>query len=207
MNRHHFVSSLRKVLPSHLRARFDIRRVRRIVWTSRRAQTLVAATISLVVGITVARGLAVADTAADSWTGEVAAFAVKDRIESGDEITVDDLVEVRLPPALVPVDTVTELAPRMRARIPLTARTLLVATMVDDQVTYPDDWRVVAFAPGAATLPVSPGDGVDIVAGTDVLVEGAVVASVSPLTIAVPGNRAPTVAAAVRLGDVSLVGR
>ncbi len=135
------------------------------------------------------------------------AFAVRDHIESGDEITLDNLVEVRLPPALTPADAVTLIAPGMRARISLTERTILVATMVDDAVTYPDDWRVVAFAPGAATLPVSPGDAVDIVTGTQVLVESAVVASLSPLTIAVPGDLAPVVAAAVRLGEVSLVGR
>ena len=207
MNRHDLFSSLRGVTGGLPRSPFDISRTRRIVSTSRRAQTVVAATISLVAGLTVARGLAAAESAADSWAGDVPAFAVKDHIESGDEITLDDLVEVRLPPALVPDGALTEVAPGTRARLSLTARTILVATMVDDAVTYPDDWRVVAFAPGAATLPVSPGDDVDIVAGTDVLVEGAVVASLSPLTIAVPGDLAPVVAAAVRLGEVSLVGR
>lgn len=188
-------------------SRSDFARLRRVASTSRRAQTLGAAAVSIVAGITVARGLATANSAADAWTGERRVFAVRNHIESGDEITLDDLVEVSLPPALTPADTVTSVAPGLRARISLTERTILVATMVDDAVTYPDDWRVVAFAPGAATLPVSPGDDVDIVTGTEVLVEGAVVASVSPLTIAVPGDLAPTVAAAVRLGEVSLVGR
>lgn len=207
MNRHPITSSLRKRLESFRLSRSNVERLRHVASTSRRAQTLIAAGVSLVAGVAVARGLSAAESAAVTWTGEVPALAVRERIDAGDEITLDDLVEVRLPPALAPDDAVTDLAPGTRARISLTARTILVTTMVNATIDYPDDWRVVAFTPGAATLPVSPGDDVDIVAGTEVLVEAAVVNSVSPLTLAVPAALAASVAAAVRLGDVSLVGR
>ena len=177
------------------------------MYGSRRAQTLAAAGVSLVAGITVARGLAAAESAADAWTGDVRAMVTRHRIEHGTTITHDDLVDVMLPPALAPDEAVTELTPGMRTKVDLPARTILVAPLLEGAVDYPSDWRVVAFPPGADGLPVAAGDSLDIVAGTNVLVEGAVVASVTPLTLAVPADLAAPVAAAVRLGDVSLVGR
>lgn len=163
--------------------------------------------VSLVATLSVARGLTSADTAADAWTGEIRALATRHHIERGATITRDDLVEVMLPPALAPDAVVAEITPGVQSRLSLPARTILVEPMLGGAVSYPSGWRVVAFAPGANGLPVSPGDEVDIVAGTSVLVEAAVVASTSPLTLAVPADLAPPVAAAVRLGDVSLVGR
>ena len=206
MNRSVFSLVRERRIPPRL-SRSEVDRFRRLVYTSRRAQTLVAACVSLVAGITVARGLGAADSAADAWTGEVRAVATRHRIERGATLTLDDLVDVMLPPALAPDEVVTEVTPGMRVQVDLPARTILVAPMLEGTVDYPSDWRVVAFPPGADGLPMSAGDRLDIVAGTNVLVEGAVVATVSPLTLAVPADLAAPVAAAVRLGDVSLVGR
>ena len=181
--------------------------VRRRFTHVRRAQTVVAATVSVLVAVVVARSLATSREARSMWSGEISAVAVREHVARGEQLTGDNTIEVMLPPALVPQTFIPRLREGMRAGIDLPARTVLTTSMLDERVALPESWRIVAFSLNGATPPLTPGDSVDIVSGTSVLVDGAVVASLSPLTVAVPPDLAPLVAAAVRLGDVSLVGR
>lgn len=181
--------------------------LRRVFTHVRRAQTLTALAVSIVVAILVARGLATAREARSMWSGEISTVAVRKPVARGAPLTADNTIEVMLPPALVPDSFISRVHEGMRAAIDLSARTVLTTSMFDERVARPESWRIVAFSSNEATPPLTPGDSVDIVSGTSVLVEGAVVASLSPLTVAVPPDLAPIVAAAVRLGDVSLIGR
>lgn len=178
-------------------------------WFTRvhRAQTIAAIATALVVVAVVTATLNDTRHARSMWTGEVRALSVRHDVPRGKVLTADDIVEVLLPPALVPESALSDLRDGMQAAIDLPSRSIITGPMINDRIAVPESWRVVAFSATAATLPLSPGDAVDIVVGTTVLVESAVVVSVTPLTLAVPAERAPDVAAAVRLGDVSLVGR
>lgn len=198
----------------HLVARTAILRDRRLharvvtlVGTSRRAQTVVAVVVSSLAALAVGRGLSRADDARLDWTGSEKAYVLLRSVDDNEVIVPADVREVLLPPALAPDGRLDTLRPGMRARVALPARVVLVETMVDGHVDYPASWRVVALPEGTAMPPASPGDAVDVIAGNEMLVEAAVVVSVAPLTLAVPAERAPDVAAAVRLGEVSVLAR
>jgi hypothetical protein len=175
--------------------------------SSRRVQTMVVLAVSSLAALSVAHAFNTASDARSAWTGTERAYMLLAPVADGGEIARDAVKEVRLPPALVPDERLNDLRPGMRARVALPANVVLVTSMLDAAVDYPASWRVVALPDGTPIPPVSEGDKVDVIAGTEVLVEAAVVASVSPLTLAVPPERAPGVATAIRLGDVSVVAR
>ncbi|MGA0862624.1 MAG: hypothetical protein ACO3RB_01910 [Ilumatobacteraceae bacterium] len=182
-------------------------RVIRLLGSSCRAQTTVVLVISSLAALSVTRAFEAANDARAKWDGTERAYMLLAPVADGVEITQDAVKEVRLPPALVPDERLRDLRPDMRARVALPANVVLVISMLDAAVKYPASWRVVALPDGTPIPPVSEGDEVDVIAGTDVLVEAAVVASVSPLTLAVPPERAPEVAAAVRIADFSVLTR
>jgi hypothetical protein len=182
-------------------------RVIGLLGSSRRAQTTVVLVISSLAALFVTRAFHAANDARAKWDGTERAYVLLAPVADGGEITRDVVKEVRLPPALAPDTRLDDLRRGMRARVALPANVVLIASMLDAPADYPASWRVVALPDGTSIPPVSPGDEVDVIAGTDMLVEAAVVASVSPLTLAVPPERAPEVAAAVRFGDFSVLAR
>lgn len=182
-------------------------RVIGLLGRSRRAQTVVAVVVSSIAALSVVRAFAAAGDARSAWTGTERVYVLVDSVADGDEITPAAVQEILLPPALAPDGRVSELRPGMRARIALPAKVVLVAEMLDTPVVWPESWRIVALPTSTAMPPVSPGDVVDVIGGTEMIVESAVVASVSPFTLAVPSERAPDVAAAVRIGEVSILAR
>lgn len=171
----------------------------------RRIQTVAVIVVSAVVAFATVTVFGRARDARSAWSGESIAFAVRHDVARGEELTPDDLVQVALPAALTPDNAITGVTTGVRVRIDIAARTIVVATMLDDRPDYPASWRVVAVPPGVATPPVQPGDLVDLVSGVDVLVERAIVASVSPLAVAVPADRAPAVATALHIGEFILL--
>lgn len=142
------------------------------------------------------------------WNDSRPVLVITRDVSPGDTIEADDVELRSLPEAVVPGDALTELPDNARTRVALHPRSVLTASLLTDSssiVAVPDGWRVVALPASLPMPPVDIGDTVDVIGGSMVLVESALVASREPLTIAVPADLAPTVASAVRLGEISLV--
>lgn len=142
------------------------------------------------------------------WThGTMVLVAARD-IASGRTIRSTDVEPRRLPPAMTPDNALTSLDPAATLRISITAGTALTASMmrtggIDAEV--PRGWRVVAMPDDIAVPKVEPGSAVDVIAGDRVVATDALVATVEPISVAVPSEVAATVAAAARMGEISLV--
>ena len=173
----------------------------------RRAHQVVAVVIvSVSIGAVTAHLMNSAHTARRQWAGAVPVLIATRAIAADAPITEDAVRLVALPPALSSDDALASLPTGARLAVAIEARTMLTAALLaKDAAVVPESWRTVALPDDVVTPPLAPGQNVDVVAGGVTLARGAIVATVEPLTVAVEPEVAADVAAAARVGDVSLV--
>lgn len=173
---------------------------------SRRHQAAAVVVVSVSVGAVTAHLMTSARTARERWTGAVPVLVSTRAIAADAPVDGDAVRLVSLPPALVSDDAIAALPTGARLAVAVEARTQITAALLaKDAAVVPESWRTVALPDDVVTPPLAPGQEVDVVAGGATLAPGAVVATVDPLTVAVDPDVAADVAAAARMGEVSLV--
>lgn len=147
------------------------------------------------------------DRARRSWGDTRTVWVTDAALEPGDPVRAH---RVELPEAAVPAGALDRVEGLVADQRLGPGEVVTALDAVDDLGRLaPTGWRTVAVGAGDATLPVSPGDHVDVVADGELLAPDAVVIDVSSGTtvVAVPAARAAAVAAAVRDQRADLLGR
>lgn len=169
-------------------------------------QLAVLVTVAMVIGALTARLIATAKAERERWAGVHDVVMTTRAIESGTVISAGAVRRARLPDALTPDDALAALPTDARLALDVEAHTILTAALLaKDMAVVPATWRTVAIPDDVVTPPLAVGQRVDVVGGGDTLADGAIVATLDPLTVAVDNAAAAQVAAAARLGEVSLV--
>lgn len=174
----------------------------------RRAQVVAVALLSLLVAFVLTATVRSTRILQHQWSSQRTVLVTTNPIAAGEELTAFNTKRVDLPLAVLPVDAVTTIRLGDSSRIALQPQTAVTAAMVvpaEDTVQIPEGWRVVALPSDMPAPPLHLRDAVDVVAGDAVVAAGVIVASLSPLTIAVPADVAPSVASVVHMGEASLV--
>ena len=174
----------------------------------RRAQLVAVVLFAFVIAIVLTSAVQSARSHQQRWASHRTILVASAHIAAGDEFTDENTKRIDLPLAVLPVDAVAKMQPGDTARIALQPQTAVTTSMVvpaNDSVQIPEGWRIVALPNDLPAPPLHLRDAVDVVAGESVIAAGVVVASLSPLTIAVPAEVAPTVASVVHMGEASLV--
>ena len=198
---------------SEPRARESIRRARSLgaraitrLERRRGGQIAVVLVISVGVGAFTAHLVRSAQVSRQRWATDVPVLLAAETIAADDAIDEDEVNPAVLPLALVARDALSVLPTGARLAVDVEAGTVITdSLLVKDAVVVPESWRTVALPDDVDAPPLAVGQVVDIVAHGAVLAEGALVATLSPITVAVDPGAAPAVAAAARLGEVSLV--
>jgi hypothetical protein len=126
----------------------------------------------------------------------------------GDVLTANNTHLISLPHAVVSSDALEELPDHASVRLALRSHTVLTTSLIatrNEVAQIPTGWRIVALPTSLSTPPLVVGDAVEIVGGTTVIASSGLVASLDPLTVAVPSEVSAVVAAAARLGEISIV--
>jgi Flp pilus assembly protein CpaB len=174
----------------------------------RRAQLVAVVLFAFVIAIVLTSAVGSARSHRQQWASHRTVLVAVRPITTGEEFTIENTKQIDLPLAVLPADAISKMQLGDTARIDLQPQTAITAAMVvpaNDSVQIPDGWRVVALPNDMPTPPLHLRDAVDVVAGESVIAAGVVVASLSPLTIAVPAEVAPAVASVVHMGEASLV--
>lgn len=172
----------------------------------RSSQMVVVLAISVCVGAFTTHLVRSAQTSRERWTTEVPVLLATRTIEADDPVDDDAVKATLLPRALTADDALSMLPTGARLAVDVAPGTVITdSLLVKDAVVVPESWRMVALPDDVGAPPLAVGQVVDVVAHGAVLAEGALVATLSPITVAVDPETAPAVAAASRLGEVSLV--
>jgi len=142
------------------------------------------------------------------WASQRSVLVVTSSIGEGDEFTSQNTRLRDIPVAVTPDDAVERITPGDTARFALQPNTAVTAAMVlsaRETVAIPSGWRIVALPADMPSPPLQLRDSVDVVAGEAVIAAGVIVASLEPLTIAVPAEVAASVASVAQLGEASLI--
>ena len=184
------------------------RRNSSLLLTSRRAQTLSVVGVSAVCAVLVLMTVLSATRAREQWTQSREVVVATIDLTPGEVLNSDNTHRVSLPHAIVSADALDDLPDHASVRVALRAHTVLSTSLItihNDTIAIPAGWRIVALPKSLATPPLVAGDAIEIVGGTSVIATSALVASLDPLTVAVPAEVSATVAAAARLGEISIV--
>lgn len=184
------------------------RRHSSLLLTSRRAQTASVVGVSAVCAVFLLMTLLSATRAREQWAHLREVVVASVDLTPGDVLNGENTHRVSLPHAIVSTDALEELPDNASVRLPLRAHTALSTSLIvihNDTIAIPAGWRIVALPKSLSTPPLLAGDAIEIVGGTSVIAPSALVASLEPLTVAVPAEVSATVAAAARLGEISIV--
>ena len=174
----------------------------------RRAQIITVFSISGLVTLFVFASLTSVQSTRKKWTTSRPIVVATIDLPAGTALSDTNTETVSLPLAIISSDTFTEVPTEAVTRIAVRARTPLTSSIVDTSspaLDIPDGWRIVALPSSLTTPPLHIGDAVDVVGGASIIARAAIVHSVDPVTIAVQGDVVAEVAAASRLGEISLV--
>ena len=172
----------------------------------RSSQMVVVLAISVCVGAFTAHLVRTAQSSRERWATEVPVLVAARTIVADDPIGPDAVNSAVLPRALAARDALSVLPTGARLVVDVAPGTVITdSLLIKDAVIVPESWRMVALPDDVDAPPLAVGQVVDVVAHGAVLAEGALVATLSPITVAVDPGTAPAVAAASRLGEVSLV--
>jgi len=173
----------------------------------RRGTQLVAVlTVSIGIGAFTAHLVGSARAAREQWATEIPALLAVRSIGADEEIDAGAVISVAALSSLTTEDALSALPSGARLAVDVAPRTVITdGLLAKDVAVVPEGWRTVAIPDDVVAPPLSVGQSVDVVANGLSLAEGAVVASLDPLTVAVDPGAAAVVAAASRTGDVSLV--
>jgi hypothetical protein len=142
------------------------------------------------------------------WASQRSILVVTSSIGEGDEFTSQNTRRLDIPVAVTPDDAVERITPGATARFALQPNTAVTAAMVlsaQETVAIPSGWRIVALPADMPSPPLQLRDSVDVVAGEAVIAAGVIVASLKPMTIAVPADVAASVASVTQMGEASLI--
>jgi hypothetical protein len=179
-----------------------------LLLTSRRVQTFSVLGISAVCAALVMVAMLSATRAREQWAQSQEVVVATVDLTPGEMLNTDNTRRVSLPHAIVSTDALKELPDNATVRLAVRAHTVLTTSLIttlNEVATIPAGWRIVALPASLSTPPLVIGDAIEIVGGTSVIATSALVASVDPLTVAVPADVSATVAAAARLGEISIV--
>ena len=179
-----------------------------LLLTSRRAQTLSVCCISALCAVLVAITVFSASRAREQWTQSREVVVATVDLAAGDVLNDNNTHRISLPHAIVSIDALDLLPDNASVRLAVRAHTVLSTSLIsihNDTTAIPAGWRIVALPSSLSAPPLVVGDAVEIVGGTSVIATSALVASIDPLTVAVPQEVSATVAAAARLGEISIV--
>lgn len=176
--------------------------------TSRTIQTFCVVATGALCAILVFISLVSAQRNREQWAQSRAVVVASVDLNPGDSLSLDNTKFVSLPNAILTSDALYDIPDDATVRIALRAHTVLSTSLVNFENTIgaiPSGWRIVALPKSLSTPPLNAGDSVEIVGGTSVISQSAFVVSVEPLTVAVPPSESAVVAAAARMGEISLV--
>ena len=176
--------------------------------TSRKAQTLSVLGVSAVCAVFVMVSLLSATRTREQWTQSRQVVVATVDLIPGDVLTANNTHLISLPHAVVSSDALEELPDHASVRLALRSHTVLTTSLIatrNEVAQIPTGWRIVALPTSLSTPPLVVGDAVEIVGGTTVIASSGLVASLDPLTVAVPSEVSAVVAAAARLGEISIV--
>jgi hypothetical protein len=176
--------------------------------TSRKAQTLSVLGVSAVCAVFVLVSLLSATRTREQWTQSRQVVVATVDLIPGDVLTANNTHLISLPHAVVSSDALEELPDHASVRLALRSHTVLTTSLIatrNEVAQIPTGWRIVALPTSLSTPPLVVGDAVEIVGGTTVIASSGLVASLDPLTVAVPSEVSAIVAAAARLGEISIV--
>ena len=203
------MNSIRQFLhAAHTQWRALYSRLCSLLLTSRKAQTLSVFGISALCAVLVGVALLSASRAREQWTQSREVLIAAVDLTAGETLNNDNTQRISLPHAIVSSDALEELPENASVRLALRAHTVLSSSLItshNDSAPIPTGWRIVALPQSLSTPPLVVGDAVEIVGGASVIATSALVASMDPLTVAVPQEVSAIVAAAARMGEISIV--
>ena len=174
----------------------------------RTAQLVAVLGLSLFCALLITHAVRSASMHQKKWASQRSVLVVTSSIGEGDEFTSQNTRLRDIPVAVTPDDAVERITPGDTARFALQPNTAVTAAMVlsvRETVAIPSGWRIVALPADMPSPPLQLRDSVDVVAGEAVIAAGVIVASLEPLTIAVPAEVAASVASVAQLGEASLI--
>lgn len=178
----------------------------------RRTQTVAVIVAALLAAVSLLSLSLRASSAARRWTEGTTLIVASRALQTGEQLSADNIRTITLPVALAPADMLPSAPAGARIRIAVTDGTPVTASMIDTDapaIPVPEGWRVVAMPVDVASPAIAPGDHVDVVSMDAVVAAGALVLSAGDTkygpTIAVPQDAAAVVATAAGTGDASLV--
>ena len=173
----------------------------------RRAQLIAVIALVIVCTSVFAESVTKARRERQQWSSNVSVVVLTTDIPANGTLTSANTKIISLPRALITTDALTSLSPHTRTRIALTANTPLSKSLViptSESITVPDGWRVIALPQDISAPPVTIGDKVDLIVGNSVVATDCILYSTSPYAVAVPLDVATSIAAAARLGELSI---
>ena len=176
--------------------------------TKRKTQSWWVIGISVSIGLMMLMWLSSIRSEQHKWATSHPVLVATVDLESGAALGPHNTEVISIPLAIVPADAFDALPENGVTRLAVRARTPLTSSLVatdTDAISVPEGWRIVALPRSLPAPPLVIGDVVDVVGGSGVIAQAARVASVDPLTVAVPADAVATVATASRLGEISLV--
>lgn len=174
----------------------------------RTAQLVAVLGLSLFCALLITHAVRSASMHQKKWASQRTVLVVASAIKEGDKFTSSNTRRLDIPVAVTPDDAVERITPGDTARFGLQPNTAVTAAMVlsaQETVAIPSGWRIVALPADMPSPPLQLRDSVDVVAGEAVIAAGVIVASLEPLTIAVPAEVAASVASVAQLGEASLI--
>ncbi len=174
----------------------------------RTAQLVAVLSLSLLCAVLITHAVRSALMHQRKWASQRTVLVVTSSIRKGDEFTTQNTRQRDIPVAVTPDDAVERINPGDTARFALQPNTPLTTAMVSsarETVAIPAGWRIVALPADMPSPPLQLRDSVDVVAGEAVIAAGVIVASLKPMTIAVPADVAASVASVTQMGEASLI--
>ncbi|HEX2381856.1 MAG TPA: SAF domain-containing protein [Acidimicrobiales bacterium] len=210
--------------PVLVRRRMRRRRLPRWLRRHRGLYWVAAIALAVLTANTIATAVRRAEAARDAWGEARSVLVARRRLDIGDVVATDDVATESWPSTMVPRGAIgidVDAIGRMVVEIVEPGEAVLAGRLAPDGLRgiaalIPPGWRAIAVPVGAAALPLSVGDRLDLVAAvgsTDVsesqspafvLAENALVvaADEQSVTVAVPADDAPRVALAIVTGSV-----
>jgi hypothetical protein len=179
-----------------------------VLQVKRTAQLIAVLGLSLVIALLMTRSLRSTMLLQKKWASQRTVLVVTSSIKEGDKFTSSNTRRLDIPVAVTPDDAVERITPGDTARFALQPNTPLTTAMVSsaqETVAIPSGWRIVALPANMPSPPLQLRDSVDVVAGEAVIAAGVIVASLNPMTIAVPADVAASVASVTQMGEASLI--
>jgi hypothetical protein len=180
----------------------------RALQVKRTAQLSAVLGLSLFCAVLITHAVRSASMHQKNWASQRTVLVVTSPIREGDEFSSENTRLLDIPVAVTPDDALERITPGDTARFALQPNTPLTAAMVlsaQETVVIPSGWRIVALPADMPSPPLQLRDSVDVVAGEAVIAAGVIVASLKPMTIAVPADVAASVASVTQMGEASLI--